>query len=175
MHGTGRIFQSIFAKFALFLAGKSSGYFQPSGNLSVNTTTAASSATNVQQTLMTYTVPANTLAIIGQALLITAWGITAGNAAPKNIGIAVGGLTFLCGTETQSGVAWEFQAEYFKTAANAQTGFFTGDVGSTRQTCTVLSDTAVDTAAIGVSVVATDVSAGSGNVTCDGLAVTAFN
>jgi hypothetical protein len=175
MHGTGRLFQSIFAKFAMFVAGKGAATFQPSGNLSVNTTTAATSATNVQQTLMTYSLPANTLAIVGQALLITAWGITAGNAAPKNIGIAVGGLTFLCGTETQSGAAWAFQAEYFKIASLSETGFFTGDVGSTRQTCTVLSDTAVDTAAITVSVVATDVSAGSGNITCNGMAVTAFN
>lgn len=176
LHGLQGIFKSqILAKVAYVLAGRGLGYFQPSGNLSVNTTVAATSATNVQQTLATYSLPAKSLSNVGQSVQITAWGTSAGNAAQKNIGIVVGGLTFTCGTETQSGANWAFQAEYFKTGSNTQIGFFTGDVGSVRQTCTVLSDTATDTNAITISVVATDLSAGSGNITCDGLAITAYN
>src|ERR1700731_1244 len=49
--------------------------------------TVNSGNTNTTQTLGSFTVPANTFNAAGQELQVTAWGVTANNAAPKSVAL----------------------------------------------------------------------------------------
>ena len=158
-----------------FGAGKSGSSVKPAGALSVSVSAANSAATASAQTLKTYSIPANTLDASGRGVEIRAFGTKAGNAAPVNLGLTVGGIAYTMGNDTQSGVSWLMSAVYYRSGASAQTGEFDGSVGATAKAASVSTDTAVDTSAIVVNVTATDASAASSNAVCNGLIVKMFN
>ena len=156
------------------VAGTGTAVFGAAGNISTNVTQLGSSATNTTQTLMSYVLPANTLAAAAQGMLITAWGKTAANAAPKTLALNVGGLTVNTGAQTFSGSNWLLTGIVYKTAANAQTGALNSQFGTTL-VLTNGTDTSVDTGTINISVTMLDASAGQSNVLQNGLLVEFFN
>lgn len=158
-----------------FGAGKSGSSVKPAGLISINNAVANSAATASAQTLKSYSLPANALDANGRAIEVKAFGTKAGNAAPVNLGLTIGGAAYTMGNSTQSGASWMISAIYAKTGANAQTAEFEGLVGATPGAMSVVTDTATDTSAIVVSVTATDASAATANAVCNGLIVRFFN
>lgn len=158
-----------------FGAGKSGASLKPFGNVSIDGTTSNSAATASAQTLKTYSIPANALDAVGRGVEVRAFGTKAGNAAPVNLGLTIGGVAYTMGNSTQSGVSWSIVGTYFKTAANAQMSQFDGIVGAVPAAALAVADTAIDTSVIVVNVRATDASAASSNAVCDGLIVRFFN
>lgn len=65
--------------------------FGVSGRLNANvTTTSATLATTAEQTLATYTLPANRLAVTGDGVRVVCWGTTAANTDAKTIKLYFG-------------------------------------------------------------------------------------
>lgn len=159
-----------------FMAGnKSGGFVKPSGQISISNAAGTSAATASAQTLKTYSIPANAFDVNGRTVQIKAFGTKAGNAAPVNLGLTIGGAAYTIGNSTQSGVSWAISGIYSRTAASAQTAEFESIVGATPGATSVVTDTAADTSAIVVNVTATDASAATGNAVCSGLIVRFFN
>lgn len=158
-----------------FQAGGSGAAMKPSGAVSVNVSASASAATASAQTLKTYSIPANSLNAAGRGIEVIAFGSKAGNAAPVDLGLTIGGVEYTMGNDTQSGVSWMMSAIYNRTGASAQVGSFGGSVGATVKAASVSTDTAIETSDIAISVTATDASAATANVTCNGLIVKFFN
>ena len=160
-------------------AGTGTGAFSPAGMLSRTVGPLTSGNTATSQTMASYTLPANTLASVGQEIEVTAWGVTAGNAAAKNIAMNIGGATFSTGTQTGSGYTWQIVGKFIKSSGNAQNYMFSGVASSSGGTGGTAApkagtDTSVDTGTIAVNVVFTDASAASSDMTLLGFTVEFF-
>jgi len=71
--------------------------------------------------LMTYTLPANSMSVVGTGVRVKAWGITANNADAKTLAFKVDGNTFLTQAMTTSiAGAWEIEMLFISTGANTQ-------------------------------------------------------
>ena len=161
------------------IAGGGTATFGASGNIAKTLGPVNSGNTNTSQTLASYTLPASTLQSIGQEVEVTAWGTVAGNAASKSIVMNIGGTTFTTGTQTGSGYAWSLQGTYAKQAANAQNYLFSGFASASGATGGAVApkagtDTSVDTGTIAITLVATDASAASSDITLLGFTIEYF-
>jgi hypothetical protein len=87
--------------------------------INVNTTAVASVGAG-PDTLMSYTLPANSLSINGKGVRVTAWGTTANNANAKTITINFGSVSF--GTTMTPSIvgAWRFVMTAIRVGSNAQ-------------------------------------------------------
>jgi hypothetical protein len=98
--------------------------------ISIFTSTASASNVSTGVTdLISYTLPANTLAVDGQKLRITAWGTFANNANTKIINVLFGGFAVDARGSTQANVAWHLSAVVVRTGASAQIVFGDGFLG----------------------------------------------
>lgn len=147
-----------------------SNTYQPAGALSVNVTAQASTATTSTQTMMSYSLPANSLNSNGRGVLVRAWGITGGSTGNKVIALNIGGKALQSST-TQSGSTWQFTALYFRTGASAQDALMNGQFHTTALAPTNGTDTSTDTGAITIAVTASQGSASATDVTQQGLIV----
>lgn len=155
-------------------AGTGTGSFRPSGAVTTTAGPVGSSATNTTQTLASYSLPASTLAAVGQQLVVTAWGTTANNAAPKKVALVIGGATYASATQTGAAYDWTLQGTVLKQAANAQNELFTGWSSGAAITTKNQTDSSVDTAAITIAVTCADASAAQSNITLYGFTVDFF-
>lgn len=144
------------------------------GSLSTNITTKSSSATNTNQTLASYTIPANTLASAGHGVTVTAFGRNGGNAAPKTVTLTIGGVSIGTGALTQSGSTWILNGRTTRVSSDNQRVLFSGQVGTVLVAPSSTTDTSTDTGTIGITVTGLDASAATGNIVFDGLIVSAF-
>jgi hypothetical protein len=158
-----------------FVAGLGTAVFGASGNISTQVGVIGSSATNTTQTLASYVLPASTLAIAGNGIMVTAWGQKAANAAPCTLALNIGGMTINSGAISASGSSWMSEGIYFKSAASAQVGNLNQVFGNTVSKTVSGTDTSVDTGTINISVTMLDASAGQSNILLDGLIVEFFN
>ena len=156
------------------VAGGGSATFGASGNIAKTVGPITSGNTNTSQTLASYSIPASTLQSAGQEIEVTAWGVVAGNAAPKSIALNIGGTVVTTGTQTGSGYSWFLNGTYMKTGANTQAYLFAGAASGGIVTQKAGTDTSTDTGAIATTLVVTDASAASSNVTLLGYTVEFF-
>lgn len=94
--------------------------------------------------LITYTVPANTLAVNGQSVWFEAWGSLANNANSKTVTLAWGADTFtlIAAAMDTSNTTWSVRGRIFRTGAATQlvlvnvtdTGDITGNQGDINST-----------------------------------------
>jgi hypothetical protein len=101
--------------------GGGSGGSGGGGNtLNVNMT-AVGNVTTGEDTLITYTMPADTLDTDGNGIRITAWGTTANNGDAKTLKMHFGGTVIgtYSLTISQAGV-WFIDAQVYRTGSNAQ-------------------------------------------------------
>lgn len=152
-------------------AGDGTETFKVGGVIEANVTQVLSDDTNTTQTLVTYSLPANTLNANGRGLRVHAFGKFAGNAAPKTLQLNVGGANINTGSVTQSGSSWILEALVARIAANSQRVFFKQNVGGAVLAPKSQTDTSVDTGAITISVAGLDASAATGNIMVDGLVI----
>ncbi len=155
-------------------AGTGAESFLPAGNINAGVTTIGSSATNTTQTLVSYSLPANTLGTNGAGILVTAWGRKAGNAAPMTLQLNVGGASINSAADTDNASHFVLRGFATRRAANAQQVLFTGQRGTANLAVKSTSDTSVDTDTITISVQGLDGSAAQSNVLLDGLVIEFF-
>jgi hypothetical protein len=91
------------------------------GNLSIDNTTAGTTAVVTEEVLLTYTLPANALTQDGRGVRIRAWGTTAANANLKTIKLKFGATNVLdTGAVASNGETWYFEADVYRTGAATQ-------------------------------------------------------
>ncbi len=145
---------------------------KPSGNIKATVGPIGSSATNVAQTLATYSLPANSLNTDGNELSITAWGVFGATGTP-GVSLNVGGATVSLATGSHTSLVWELTALVLRAGANAQ-NLHMQSVMSTTQTPKNATDTSVDTSAITISVTANDTAAVQSSIILYGFTVEYF-
>jgi hypothetical protein len=89
------------------------------GTLSTAITSTATTGTS-EETLLSYTLPANTLAVNGRGVRITAWGTTAANANSKTFRIYFGAAAVALQGGTGSGLPWLGSATVLRASATTQ-------------------------------------------------------
>ena len=90
------------------------------GTLSINTTAAATTAVTTEETLMSYTVPANTLLKDGQGIRIKVAATFAATATTKTVRIKLGATTLFTDTGVFNDVAGVYEIDLFRTGVGAQ-------------------------------------------------------
>lgn len=136
--------------------GASGAGFGLEGNINVQFSAAGvgNAADTTDDTLFTYTLPANSLDAINRTLLITAAGKLAANGNNKQIKLWFGGTAIVVtGVVTGNAVGWLLSAQVVKTGANAQLAFGSSQVGATPNALAVPAALAItDTAGIIIKV-----------------------
>jgi hypothetical protein len=132
---------------------------------------ATTTATTVEQTLKSYSLPERSLKDANHGIYVQAFGRFAGSANNKRATLYVGGVNITTASVTSSGSAWTLTAQYIKTAANAQRAFMGGQIASTALAITSGTDTATDTSTIAIALKATSGSGTTSDIFCDGLIV----
>jgi len=101
-------------------AGRGRGRVGKGGLLTYSLTPVGNVGSGVD-TLISLTLPANTLHTIGQGLRINAWGLMGADAENKQVIVDFGGTTVIAsGVLATNNKAWSAEVIVFKTAANAQ-------------------------------------------------------
>jgi len=105
------------------VAGASTNDAAVGGTL-YSTVTSAGNVTTGEDTLATYTVPANTLSVNNMSLRFEAWGATTNNANTKTIKVKFDGVIFGQRTMTTSAAnTWVINGQVQRTGAATQTAF----------------------------------------------------
>lgn len=107
-------------RFLRYLAGAGSATYLPSGVINVNTTNAGTAADLVKTTLISYTLPANSLNANGKAVRVKAYGVFAGNANSKSAGIDFGGTELISKTSVYNNLSWSIEALVIRNGTNSQ-------------------------------------------------------
>lgn len=106
-------------------AGGSGSLASVGGMLDVNTTTVGNDADTDEKTLMSYSLPANTLSKDGQGLRISIMVSTAGNGNDKVIKLKFGSATLNdTGTVTWNAERVLYQVEVYRTGVGSQDVWF---------------------------------------------------
>jgi hypothetical protein len=101
-------------------AGTGTATYTPSGYLNVDVTSVGNVGTGID-TLITYTLPANTLANVGDGLEIECTGTGANNANAKTLRMNFGGTTLATNSLlANNDQDWVFKVKIVKTGSNAQ-------------------------------------------------------
>lgn len=101
-------------------AGNTSNYINIGGSLDVNITTAGNSA-GVETTLISYTMPVETLSQNKMYLEVTAFGTIAANANNKEIKLKIGSTTLLTtGSIAANSGSWEIKSRIIRENQNGQ-------------------------------------------------------
>lgn len=175
--GTGPADQSIaFNGAVTSSAGSSTGYKTLSGILNVNTTAQATTGTS-EEILVTYTLPANALAVDGQMLRIRAFGTSAANTNSKSARIRFGGIggpaVSVVSTTTAS-AHWTAEAVVIRTGAATQVSNGVSWYANFTSFTTVAAPTATLSGAVDIVVTGTTATS-AGDLTFTGLVVELLN
>ena len=99
----------------------SSGFANIGGTLSMNTTEVGTDANTSEKTLMSYTLPANTLLNDGEGIFIEAWGVAAVPVVTNTIRLRWGGLEIsTLGPVLSAAGMWYLKSNIFRTGSAAQ-------------------------------------------------------
>jgi hypothetical protein len=135
---------------------------------------AGNGADTTEDTLFTYSLPANALAAVGNEVDIMAWGSVPATSATKTARLYFGAVvTTVTYTTTQTG-AWQMQMRVIKQAANVQLVIAELDsLGATvvRSIAVTNNGAEVDTAAIVIKVTGQSSAATANLVLCNGFTV----
>lgn len=156
--------------------GLSPGYLlvddDPTGPpLNVAASASGNSATTVETTLKSYSLPARALGATNHGVYVKAYGSFAGNAQNKRATLTIGGVSITTASLTTSGSAWMLEGRYYKTGANTQRAITRGQYGTTLLALANTTDTTTDTADIAIALKATSGSGSASDIICDVLEV----
>lgn len=136
-------------------------------------------ADTTEDTLFTYSLPANSLKNVGQEVDIEAWGSVTATSATKTIKLYFGAsvLTVAAYTTTQTG-NWRARLRVVKQAASVQLIMGEGDAlgaTTTRVLANITNGADTDTAAIVIKVTGTSTASTANLILANGMIVTASN
>jgi uncharacterized protein YdaL len=149
-----------------FLGGGGSGTAHVAGLISTALTATGNGADVTEDTLQTYSLPADSLESVGRCVRVTSWGTTANNADTKTARVYFGNANNVLTMALTSNLAgsWKFVMVACKTGANTQTITANGYIGTSGNgvtlTSTTVSGVQTDTSAI---VIRTTGQAGTAN------------
>lgn len=152
-----------------------------SGLLYVDTTAVATGADTNETTLMSYTLPANTLTASGEGLRILAWGITAANGNNKTIKAYFGaGLSSNRGVLALNNGAWCIDCTIVRTSednqdsiANSTFGVAGADVSASEVRFSAITET--ESAGILIKITGENGTESADDISCQGLRIEFFN
>ncbi len=158
-------------------AGAGTETFLPAGVINADTTSGATTAVTTEETLITYTFPANSLDVNGKAIKIRVSGITAANANVKTIRLYWGTTVLMSNdiTTTANNLGWEFEALVIRTAATTQKCVSRGTVGTANQTTTYQGSGQTLTASVTIKVTGQNGTASANDITAQFLHVEFLN
>lgn len=134
------------------------------GVLSINTTAATTTGTS-EETIASYSLPANALRRNGQSLRIRAWGATAANGNNKTQKILFGTATVIStGALGANDKDWYLEARVYRTGAATQVLFGNGQANGAIVQCDASTATEDLTAAVTIALKATDATALGGTL-----------
>jgi hypothetical protein len=136
------------------------GSFGQAGLLFSYYTATGNGADTTEDTLATFSLPANTFATTGEMLRIRAWGKTAANGDNKTMKLYFGASVVTTPTAATNNKGWFLQLEVIRSGASTQQVFGTGLVDTTAVTPYYNAGADTDTAAI---VIKCTGQAGTGN------------
>jgi hypothetical protein len=157
------------------VAGGSAATFRPQGILSAQATASVNTADTNENTLFTYSLPANTLSAVGKTVKVIAWGVTSADANNKTVKIYFGTASFTTGAAAANNKAWFVEARITKTGTNTQTIIFSGSINGADIAPTVVSGTDTDTGAIVIKCTGTNGTAAASQITANCMLIEAAN
>lgn len=130
------------------------GTIHPEGVISIQCPPGGvgNGADATEDTLFTYSLPANSFDANGRGVRITAWGTLAANGNNKTTKIYWNTTNLSSGVLTLSGVSWKMQAEVHRSGSNQQVAVMNAQFGGTVINPSVTAPTATDTGAIVIKV-----------------------
>lgn len=140
---------------------------------------AGNGADTTEDTLFTYSLPANTLLNVGNEINIEAWGSVAATSATKTVKLYFGTTVTqsFAYTTTQTG-NWRIGAKIIKQAASVQLADINYDAlgaTTTRSLGNVTNGSETDTAAITIKITGQSTAATANLVLCNGFTITGAN
>ena len=150
-------------------------YMSANGQLNVqlNHAGASTATTGAETTIFSFTLPANTLDVVGRGLSIQSWGSATFASGTAVVKIYFGSVGTSVGTLATTNNWWG-QIEIWKDAASSQNGIFQSTISTTHQGTSLLSQTETDTAAIVIKVTANQ-SAVANAIKVNGFQVVGLN
>lgn len=162
---------------SLHNAGAGTETFRPAGVINADTTLGATTAVTTEETLITYTFPANSLDVNGKAIRIRASGITAANANVKTVRLYFGTTVLISNdiTTTPNNQSWYFEATVIRTAATTQKCVAHGSVATANQTTTYQGSGQTLTSTVTIKVTGQNGTATAADITAQFLHVEFLN
>ncbi len=134
--------------------------------------TAAANTTSAEQTLMTYTLPANRIAATGDAVKIQCWGALASNANAKSVKIYFGGTSFGSSSIGATPNNKKFIMDMLVVRTAAATQIINGMVALDLTPISIQTSTSgTDSFASNVTIKCTGTGASNSDVTMEGMLV----
>ena len=128
-------------------------------------TTAVTTATTSEETIQSYTLPADALKRNGQSLRIRAWGTTAATANDKTIKLTFGSTTLIStGALAANAKDWYLEAIVVRTGAATQEAIANGQANAAIVATDRTAPTETLADAITLAVKATDATAAAGTL-----------
>lgn len=144
------------------------------GGTLFSSTTAASNVGTAETDLITYTMPANTLAVNGRSVRITSWGTYAADATSKVLRGYFGSNSNAPGVTTSTnGLSWWYETIVTRTGASASIAMSNMNNGAVVASVQTATDAIAFNAPIIIKVTGTSAT-GSNEITALGLIVEAF-
>jgi hypothetical protein len=176
---SGGTFQIDSGAASTFPAGGGTATLKPAGFISAQTPTTANGngADTTEDTLVTYSLPANTFNAAGQTLRIKAWGTTGANGDNKVIKLYFGASVIPSGTVTTNNGVWQASCDVVRGAtASTQAVICTGASGATGFTPYSNAGTDSETAAVTIKATGQDTTGSTANsVVAKGMTVEMLN
>src|SRR3990167_2424834 len=153
--------------------GTSGTWSNAVGVLGRTLTAAGTDADLLEKTLATVTITGNTLNINGQGVRVKAWGTTAANGNAKTIRLKFGATTIATNdiTKSPNGLAWECDADIFRTAATAQESIGASYVGAVAQSKSDTQPRETETGNIDITLTGQNGVATANDIVCNGMIV----
>lgn len=157
--------------------GKGGATFGFGGDISVQDSAAGFGNTNdsTEDTLVTYSLPANSLDNTNRCLWIYAFGSLANNAHSKSVKLYFGAEIVSILANVTPNIGWALEFLVMKTGASTQVMSGQAVVGTTHGGCVTLTGAETDTAAIVIKVTGQTGTAAANDVVCNGFIVSAAN
>jgi len=156
-------------------AGNSTSNVRIAGQITAQLSATGTGADTTEDTLQTFTLPANTLDANGRCVRIRAWGTYGATATNKTIRLYFGVAIYNSTALAQNGTSWILEAEVYKTGSNTQTSWATILAGNSDPGAQVNTPNQTDSSGIVIKVTGQNGTANANDIVCNGMSVLMIN
>lgn len=156
-------------------AGNSSTNVRATGQITAQLSSTGTGADTTEDTLQTFTLPANALDAVGRGVRIAAWGTTGADGNNKTVRLYFGVAIYNSTAVTTNNGSWYLWAEVRKTGSNTQTSVVTGVFTNSIPITAVNTPNQTDTAGIVIKVTGQNGTAVANDIVCSGMTVEMIN